>query len=79
MRLVHVEQQVGMVAFQTDEAWQVGFVSVHAEYAFRCDDDPLVAVAVLVDQPRQLLHVVVTVADAARGREAHAVYQAGMH
>lgn len=60
--------------FQTNQFAEIRFVSVHAEDAFRDDDDPFIFRVVYFYQPFQLVVLVVPVPDAFGCRQTYTVY-----
>lgn len=79
MGFVYIEQHIGIAFFQVHQQGQGGNVAVHAEDALRYDKDAVIVVLMLFEQLLQLSVVLMTVADAAGGRKADAVDDAGMH
>ena len=79
MCFVYIQPYIGIFSFQTDQLPEIRFISVHAEDAFRDDDNPFIFSVVCFDQPFQLVVLVVPVPDAFGCRQTYAVYQAGMY
>ena len=62
MRFIHIQHQLWIVAFEINQSWQVGHITIHAEDALRHQDDGLVLGGLLGHYPFQLCIVVVPIA-----------------
>ena len=71
---VYIQPYVSIFFFQTNQFAEIRFVSVHAEDAFRDDDDPFIFRVVYFYQPFQLVVLVVPVPDAFGCRQTYTVY-----
>ena len=62
--LVYIKINIGIFVFQFHECLERSYISVHAEDAFRHNDDPAVIFVIFLDQRFQNAVIVMTVADA---------------
>ena len=80
MGFIDVEHHLaGVAPLDLNELTEIGLVAIHAEDALGDDDDLLVGVNLLLQQPFQVEEVVVAVALGGGGREAEAVDEAGVN
>lgn len=79
MCFVYVKHDVGICFFQLGQTGERSHIAVHAEDAFRHDDDSGKIMMVLFQQGLQLRVVLMAVADTFCSRQADAVYQAGVY